>query len=77
MRDWTRIQRIPVWADICPSRIESENRNWVLREEAEARIAELEAALRMAGQLALDERWNERFPKVFSTMEAALGGDDG
>lgn len=38
------------------------------------RIAELGAALRMAGQLALDERWNERFPKVFSTMEAALGG---
>lgn len=44
-------------------------------EELQAQVDMLQAALQKAGQLAEDERWDERFPRVFGSMQAAIQGE--
>jgi len=66
---WTKTQLIPAWADICPSRDESENQEWVPKDEAEHCISELEERVRI---LENELAWEQDSVKEFLRQKRHL-----
>ena len=62
----------------CEMEVHSEGEfvDWHEYKELQEQLEAVRGALYKAGQLALAERWDTRFPLIFKRMEAALNGED-